>query len=116
MNKKKILQLAMYSYTDGFLDEKKVTNISSLIRRSDLKKYINALKNIESLKKIIVSVPISNINEGLFRDLFPNKKIIIKKDPSLLLGVKVIDNDIVYEFSLKNSIENLVSDIKNKYD
>ena len=54
MNNKKIIQLALASYKGKSLDEKKVNTISSYLGRSDLKKYINALKNLDNNKKLIV--------------------------------------------------------------
>lgn len=116
MNKKKFVQLALGSYNGNILDEKKVNSISSYLSRSDLKKYINALSDLENNKKLIVSVPTDNFDVKTFEKLFPNKRIIIKIDPSLLLGVSIVDNDIVYEFSLQNSLDKLLTHIEEDYD
>lgn len=116
MNSKKIDKLVAASYKNDCLDQKKVSKIASLISKSDLKKYINGLKLIEKKKNLIISSPIDNRNLKEFEDLFPHKKIIFKKDPSLMLGVSVIDNDIVYEFTLKNSLDKIISYIEQNYD
>lgn len=116
MNKKKIVQLALASYNGKYLNEKKVNKISSYLGRSDLKKYINALQNLDNNKKLIISSPTGNFNAKSFEKLFPDKRIIFRKDPSLLLGIQIIDNDIEYEFSLKNSLDKIASYIERNYD
>lgn len=116
MNKKKIDKLVLASYENNNLDQKKVNKIASLISRSDLKKYIKGLKMVEKKKSLIILSPINNQDFKKFEKLFPHKKIIFKKDPSLMLGVKIVDNDIVYEFTLKNSLDKIVSYIEQNYD
>lgn len=116
MNKKKIEKLVLASYKNDFLDENIVKKISSLISKSDLKKYINQIKLTERKKVLTVSVPIDNQNIGKFRELFPHKKIILKKDPSLMLGVQIVDNDMVYNFTLKNSLDKIINHIEQNYD
>lgn len=116
MTIRKIKKLAQESYKGYILDKKKVNVISTMLSRSDLKNYINELKNIENKKNLIVSAPFSNIAEKLLIKIFPNKIIFYKRDDSLMLGVKIIDNDAIYEFSLKNTLENIISHIKQNYD
>lgn len=116
MNKKKITQLALASYKGENLDEKKVNTVSSYLSRSDLKKYINALNNLENNKKLIVSSPTENYAIKTFEKLFPDKRIVFKKDPTLLLGIQIVDNDIVYEFSLRNSLDKILTYIEKNYD
>lgn len=116
MNSKKIDKLVAASYKDSYLDQKKVNRIASLISKTDLKKYINGLKLVEKKKSLIVSSPIDNQDLKKFEKLFPHKKIIFKNDPSLMLGVRVVDNDIVYEFTLKNSLDKILSYIEQNYD
>lgn len=116
MNKKKIDKLIQVSYKNNSLDQKKVNKISTLLSKSDLKKYINGLKLTEKKKNVIICSPINNQDLRRFEKLFPNKKILLEKDPSLMLGVKVVDNDIVYEFTLKNSLDKILNFIEQNYD
>ncbi len=116
MNSKKIDKLVVASYKDNYLEQKKVNKIASLISKADLKKYINGLKLKELKKSLIVSSPFNNHDFKKFEKLFPHKKIIFKKDPSLMLGVRVVDNDLVYEFTLKNSLDKILSYIEQNYD
>ena len=114
MDKKKIDKLIAISYKG--LDKKKVDGIASLISRPDLKKYINGLKSSESEKDLIISTPIDDKYLNKYIKLYPNRKVILRKDPSLLLGVKVIDNDVIYDFTLKKSLEKVLNYIEQNYD
>lgn len=116
MNKKQIDKLVSASYENNFLDKKRVSKIAMLLRRSDLKKYINGLKLTEKKKSLIISSAMNNQDLNKFSKLFPNKKIILKIDPTLMLGVRVVDNDIIYEFTLKNSLDKIISHIEQSYD
>jgi F0F1-type ATP synthase delta subunit len=116
MNKKKIDKLIAISYRNDNLDQKIINKIATLISKSDLKKYINGLKLAENKKTLFISTPSKDFNIKKFRNLFPNKKIVLKEDSSLLLGIEVVDNDIVYEFTLKNSLDKIINYIKHNYD
>lgn len=116
MNSKNIDKLVIYSYTNDFLDQEKVNKMATLLSKSDLKKYINGLKLREKKKSLVISSPINNQNLKKFEKLFPNKKIIFKIDPTLMLGMKIVDNDIVYEFTLKHYLDKILSYIEQNYD
>lgn len=116
MDSKKINKLIAASYRNSFLDEKKVNKIASFISKSDLKKYISGLKLVESKKSLIVSSPTNDQDLKKFRRLFPHKKIVFQKDPSLMLGVRVVDNDLVYDFTLKSSLDKIINYIEQNYD
>lgn len=109
-------KLITASYSGDYLDQKKVNKIACLISRSDLKKYINGLKLLEMKRSLIISSPGGNQNLKKFQKLFPHKNIILKKDPSLMLGLEIVDNDIVYEFTLKNSLNKIINYIEQNYD
>src|SRR3972149_10838978 len=111
MKKKQIKKLAITSYTKGELDYKKVKKNIKFLNRSELKLYIKAIKNYENIKTITVFVPSIAGKKNILKDLkkiFPKKRIIFKKDESLIAGIRIIDNDIVYDTNIKNTLENLV--------
>ncbi|MBF8250087.1 MAG: hypothetical protein HW400_688 [Candidatus Levybacteria bacterium] len=116
MNSKKIDKLITISYKGSNLDQKKVNKITSLISKSDLKKYINGLKLVESKKSLIISSPGNDQDLRKFGKIFPNRKIVFQKDPTLLLGVRIADNDLVYDFTLKNSLDRIINYIEQSYD
>jgi F0F1-type ATP synthase delta subunit len=43
------------------------------------------------------------------KKIFVHKKIEIKEDKKLIAGIKIIDNDNVYDFNVRNNLKNLVS-------
>jgi hypothetical protein len=112
MTKKEIKKLVLASYTKDKLDGKKVNKIVKFFTKSDLKKYIKYLKLNEKSKNIIVEV--SNLSEKnkILKEvkmMYPNKNISIKENKNIIAGIKIINNDIIYEANLKNNLENLVA-------
>lgn len=117
MIKKKLKTIVAESYKDDILDFNKAHAIADSLRsRSDLKQYINELKNYENKKNVTVTIPFNVDKSEVFEKLFPNKKIVYKIDPSVMLGVKIVNNDNVYEFNLKNMLQNIISYITKSYD
>lgn len=117
MDKRKLKILAEKSYRNGMLDQDKAKVIASLLKRADLKKYIEVLKNMENKNTVTVILPFENRVENLkFGKIFPDKKIIYRTDPALIAGMKIINNDIIYEFDLKDTLMDIVQNIKTSYD
>jgi len=112
MTIKQIKKLAIASYTNDALDAKKISRIVKLVSRSQLKTYVNFLNNLEKSKSVKVIMPKLDGKTSLAKDLqkiFAGKKLEFFEDKSLIAGLKLIDNDIIYDFNLKNTFENLVS-------
>ena len=112
MTKKQIKQLVQASYTKDNLDPKKENRITKLFSRAELKEYIKGIKTFEKSKTLIVLEPKNSLSgsfNSVLKKQFPDKKIEFKEDPTLIAGIKVIDNDNVYDFNIKNILENLVS-------
>lgn len=112
MIKKQIKQLAKASFTRGNIDSKKALRVARMLKRGELREYIKYLKTQISANKVRVLVPdLGKIDETKikkhFSKFFPDKKIFVEQNPELLLGIKVIDNDIIYDFNLKDSFENM---------
>lgn len=83
-----------------------------MLKKGELREYIKYLKSQISASKVRVLVPdLGKIDETRikknFERIFPDKKIFIEENPELLLGIKVIDNDLIYDFNLKDSFENM---------
>lgn len=107
MIKKIINQLVAASYTNGQLDNRKVTRVAALLSRADLKKYIRGIKLTEKANTISLVLPDMKLyNKSLLGHT--TKQVQVLEDKSLLLGVKVIDNDTVYDMSLKNNLERFI--------
>lgn len=114
MTKKIIKKLALESYTKNNLDSKKVDIIIKHLKRSDLKLYIKAIKNYENSRTVTLLLPSISDKISLIKEikkLFPDKKIVIKRDENLIAGIRIIDSDTVYDFNIQNTLENIVAHI-----
>jgi|SRR5579872_6503550 len=110
MTKKYIHQLVEASYAKDTLDSKTVEKIASLLSRADLKKYIRGLKLSEKARTLsLVLVNKNFYNKSLVKGV--SKHIEVVEDPSLLLGAKIIDNDMVYDMSLKNKLDAFIQSL-----
>ncbi len=118
MNKRILKELLSESYTGDRLDPIKVMKIADVLNRSELKHYIKALKENESNMSVTVTVPtgMEDLELEQYKDMFSNKHLFVETDPSLILGVKVTDNDMVYEFNLRNTLEKMVKYVEETYD
>ncbi len=116
MSIKKIKMLVLASYIDKKLDPDRINKIVKLLTRKDLKVYIKLLKNYEKQNTVIVSLPFLYNDKKKFSKIFKGKKIIYKEDTSLMTGVKIVNNDIVYEYDLKNTLEDIATHIALTYD
>lgn len=118
MNKHVLKELIAESYTGDELDVTKVMKIADVLTRTELKDYIRALKDQESKTTVTLTIPqgLEDLELEQFKDIFPDKKFMVEKDPDLILGVKVTDNDNVYEFNLRNTLEKMVEYIEQNYD
>jgi F0F1-type ATP synthase delta subunit len=112
MTKKQIKSLVLASYTNDKLDTKKINRITKILTRFELKEYIKSIKFSEKSKTITIYTPNVSTATVLKKEIgkiFQNKKIEVIEDKKLIAGIKVIDNDDVYDFSIRNNIKNLVS-------
>ena len=117
MNRQTLKQLVMESYPDGQLDPEQVNKIADFLSKKELKLYIKALKNWERENSIILDVPEEHAYyQEQVQTLFPDKKIVINVDPSLILGMKLQHNDDIYEMSLKNTLDKITEHIEEQYD
>jgi F0F1-type ATP synthase delta subunit len=119
MRKKLMKNLIIASFNkDAHLDGTLVATIASHLTRKQLKEYLNALKRYEKKRKLIVDcsfVPTKE-QEEMVRKQFPKKQVRFHTDPELLFGVRITDNDIVYDVNLKRTLELLEEYIDKQYD
>lgn len=115
MTRKEIKLIALKSFVKNNLDPKKVKLFSSKMTRKQLRDYIKYLKFYDARSKITVVVPdldkIKKTDLKVFTKFYSEKKVIFKEDPSLLLGVRIINNDLVYDLNLKDSFEDIIQNI-----
>ena len=120
MTKKQIKQLAESSFSQDYLDAKKLNRIMKIIdKKKDIKEYIRYLKIFDDQRKVVISVP-SLINQKnvkkSFSKVFPKKRIIIVEDPKLVAGMKVKNGDEIFDYNLKNTLDSINDFINNEND
>lgn len=116
MTKKQIKKLINASYIKNSLNSARVNRIARQLTRAELKLFIKLLKNYEKSKTITLFVSnISEANEIIkqIKKIYSDKNVVIKEDKSLIAGVRLVDNDTIYDANIKNSLDEIVSFIKN---
>ena len=116
MTKKQIKKLINASYIKNSLNSARVNRIARQLTRAELKLFIKLLKNYEKSKTITLFVSnISEANEIIkqIKKIYSDKNVVIKEDKSLIAGVRLVDNDKIYDANIKNSLDEMVSFIKN---
>lgn len=119
MTTKQIKKLAMQSFKDDNLDIKKMKRIVQILRKKELKTYIKFIKNLKNEREIKVFTAVGMKDKKTtdkITSIFPNKKVRYFIEPGIIAGIRITDNDMVYEFNLKDSLENLIAHIKQSYD
>lgn len=118
MKKKIIKQLVFESYKKENLDEETVYSIADKLNRHELKAYIHELKQHEKMKNVYVSLPYPPTNEEktALELLFPKKKIAFIIDPTLGVGVKITNNDLITEMNFRDTLEDIITYTTEDYD
>jgi len=118
MTNKLLKKLVEYSYTKNKLDENKVLSIADKLTRKELKKFIHGLKNAENKRNVLVftATELSDSEKKSLLQQFPDKSVEFSLDESLLSGIKIQDNDIIYESSLNESFEKLKDTLLQEND
>src|SRR5258706_5327379 len=115
MIKKLLKELAKDSFKGNDLDEKKTLAVAKVLSGKDLKVYIRNLKLELKKHTVYLAVPNRNLyNRGrkIAESIFPNTTLAFIEDPSLSLGITIIDNDMEFDLSLKNQLSIIESDIQ----
>ncbi len=110
MTQKDIKALVVASYKKDQLNESAIARIAKVLSRKDLKAYIRALKLEEKKRKIYIALPsksVYNTSKKSLEKIFKDKELVFQEDPTLLLGLKLVDNDTVYDMSLKNRLQTI---------
>lgn len=119
MDYQKVKKIAEQSFVNNKLNPKIVDLVAKKLKRSEIKKYIKALRLLKRKKTIYLILPEieKNTNQEIsyilnfLKKAYPQKKIEIQKDPSLISGIKVINYDIIYNYNIKNTINSIISHI-----
>lgn len=118
MTKKELEAIILKSYTNNVLDETAAVAITNNLSRNDLKEYIKALKQYEKKRTVVITMalPTDEKTKKEFEELFPDKQLDYEIDKELLLGVRIANDDLIYELSLKNAFDELVEHASQIHD
>lgn len=111
MDKKHIKRLVDLCFDKNGINEAKVLSVSHELQRSDLKKFIWEVKKRLAATTVRVVIPnekvstLSIVKE--LKQMFPNKKIKIEIDPELMVGLRVVVDDLIYEYNLKDILKRI---------
>ncbi len=111
MNKKLLTQVIKASYKDNNLDDKNVFAIAEHLSRKDLKQYIKALRKEEKKRTVYIDVFSKSINTEELKKSFPNKRLSINQDSTLLAGIRIKNGDDVYKLNIKDKLEDIAAHI-----
>ncbi len=108
--KKKLQNLVELSYINGKLDQEVVKTIADRLTRHELKQYITLLKREENTKQVFVTTPeeLNKEDRKKLESLFPNKKVNYSIDPSMISGIKVVEEDEEYEINLNRTFNDII--------
>jgi len=109
MTKKLLDEIVEISFKENALDEKMIMDIASKLKRRELKAYVRRLRNELSKRSVMIISPrsFSENAKNLFHQTFSDKIVTFETDPSYLLGVKIINGDMVYDQTLKGEFDHI---------
>lgn len=122
INKSKIKKIAILSFDKNQnLNPERIKTIKKTLKQNELREYVKAIKKIENQKTIELVIPNENTTElkeilKSIEKAYPDKKIVVKYDPSLIAGIRIINDDNVYELSIQGMLEDALSTIAKNYD
>jgi len=111
MTDKNIKQLAKESFDNNDLNENKMSMITARLKRTDARSYIRALKLLTQQKTVFVQTPVAidATEEKQLKVRFPNKKIVYTINKDLLAGMRIINNDLLYDYSLEAKFDKIAT-------
>lgn len=119
MKKKVLKKIIASSYNaKNELDENAVESIATHLSRKEIKEYIRALKQLEKKKRLVVDTSFepTKTQEEIFKNRYPDKEVVFHFNPELLFGIKITDNDIVYDMNLQRTLDAIEEFIETQYD
>ena len=107
MDTKAIAKLAEISYISNTLNEKRVNNITKHLTKAELRAYLKALKRLEKKNNILFeyAYDLSEQNKKKFKELYGDKQITFIKNPDLLVGIRITEDDKVYNLNMNHALE-----------
>ena len=109
MNKKFIDKLVAVSVKNNELQKDKIDYIANKLSRQNLKLFITALRKWIKEHTVYIEYAIepSNDLKKEFEDVYRGKRVVFLHNSNLMVGIRVTENDTIYEMNLHNTLEDL---------
>ncbi len=106
MNKKKIKQLADISFVNKKLNTDTVEKITEKLNSKEFREYIKALKRVLAKTNVYIesASELDAKDKKSFEELYKNKTLVFRINPELIMGIRIIEDDMVYNLNIENSI------------
>jgi F0F1-type ATP synthase delta subunit len=113
MKKMMIKKLALSCYRNDKLDENETMKIADLLTHHDLKVFIKFIKSEEEKKSTTITSAktLTSVEKKTVEEIFSGKNLHFLTDPSLLTGLKVQNADMIYEQSLKHTLDHIRKEV-----
>jgi hypothetical protein len=114
MDKKQIAKLVEMSFVDGVLDEHSVNKAIGQLDGRELREFLKILTEQEKRQQVYIDLTFA-IKEGdkkIFRELFPGKRVVFRNDTDLVFGIRITDNDMVYNLNMKDALDQIKSNLR----
>ncbi len=113
MDKKQIAKLVDMSFVDGILDEKSVNKIIGQLDGRELREFLKKLTEQEKMQHVYVDLTfdLHDADKKKFKELFPKRQVVFRKDAELVFGIRITDNDMVYNFNMKDAFDQIRSEL-----
>ncbi len=120
MTTKKIRKIAQNSFINGKLDKKVIAKVTRTFTRREFKTYVRALRIITKKRVVKVYVPnkrlVTREIKNSLLNFFQEKELDFIEEPEILAGIRIVDNDMIYELNLRDSLENMINYLRKSYD
>lgn len=106
MNSKKITQLADISFENNKLNTNIVEKITKKLNSKEFREYIKALKRVLAKTNVYIesASELDTKDKKSFEEIYKNKSLVFRTNPELIMGIRIIEDDMVYNLNIENSI------------
>ncbi len=115
MNKSDIKKIANLSISNGVLNRNVTSYVLKNLGRQELILYLRFIKRIISENSVRVQSQetLTPIMKSLIEQKFKNKDIYYEVDENVGEGIKVIENDTVFDFTLNGYMDTALNNLKS---
>jgi len=115
MSKQKIKKLAIIASYEETIPQDIQEFVLTQFSKKELKMFMSFYKAAIERKSVYVSTPsdLSADTLKMLREVFKNKEVITVLDKTLGAGIKVRQNDMIIDFTIKSFINDTINKLKN---